>query len=199
MLDLTLLINRGLRCGIMKVELILQNGPFWNIKCSEITWTRLNLCSCSWCTDGQRVIMDSREIIMIFKTSAKIKEEFLNIISQPFCEKLSHGPPYRSRFSPKSFVFPRFSLPNPGRFPTRSSAIIKSCSKTHHLMFVCATLSLLSEKIRPRERCSSGDTSGIPGMLLGSRADFWDHPTCTTSCPSLLFRVAGHTFLLCRR
>lgn len=46
----------------------LENGPFWNIKWTEIAWTRLNLRSYSpsWCTDGQRVIMDSREIIMIF-------------------------------------------------------------------------------------------------------------------------------------
>lgn len=159
----------------------LQIAPFWNIKCTEITRTRLNRCTCSsssWCTDGQRVLTDSRDkIIMIMRSGGMEEDPYkaLNVISHLFFHKFSHS-------------FPNLAKP-PRSFPTHSSATIKGCPYTHHLMFVsvCACVLLLPEKIRPHQRCSPGDTSGIPGMLVGSCADFWDHSPCITS----LFWGAG--------
>lgn len=72
----------------------LQNGPFRNIKCTEITWTRLNLCSrsrSSWRTDGQRVIMDSREVIMSLKKSGKMEEESFTAAGPPPNVLYFHG------------------------------------------------------------------------------------------------------------
>lgn len=179
----------------------LENGPFWNIKCPEITWTRLNLHSYSpsWCTDGQRVIMDSREIMFFFKKWSKIEEESykaLNIISHHFVANSPTALPTVAGPPQNCLYFSGSACQTPRVFLHAHPPSLKAVPKhTTWCGCVCVCVSV-SEKIRPHERCFPGDTSGIPGMLLGSCADFWDHSTCTTSCPSLLFWDTGrHTML----
>lgn len=167
---------RGILCVFNAGRSNLQIAPFWNIKWTEITWTRLKLCtysSSSWCTDGPRAVMDSRDKITIMK-SVKMEEgsyKALNVITHLFfCCRFSHCVPYRGSSSLECLHFYRSACQTPLSFPTHSSAIIINCPQTHLLMFVwmCASVSLLSEKIRPHQRVSSGDASRILSLLLGS-------------------------------
>ncbi len=82
-------------------------------------------------------------------------------------------------------IFSSHPAKPPGAFPHASPRPLWACLKPQALMFVCVCVfvSLLLGRIRPHERCSPGDTSGIPGMLLRSWGDFRDHFNCTTAPP----------------
>lgn len=90
--------------------------------------------------------------------------------------------PLQSVAPPALSTFLQISWQN----PLELSHMLHLRPPNHTDWCLCVSLlyvSLLFGKIRPHERCSPGDTSGIPGMPLWSCADFEDNSSCTITPP----------------
>lgn len=115
-------------CSIVSIEVIAplhHIAPLWNIKWTEITWTRLKLCTysnSSWCTDGRRVVMDSRDKIMLMKLG---KMEEGSVISHLFF--IADCIHYCGSSSLECLRFYRSACQTPWSFPTTVPKYTISC------------------------------------------------------------------------